>query len=126
MPTFKKLNKFINVTFIPFAQGNVSLKKFNNQFINLFSFLLCFVIHLNVVCVTQYYCYCFQITVNPDQSLNITCKRDGECAADRVHACGIHKIKDSEQLIKFVNCSLSEGYNSPNKTVPIDLVYAFV
>ncbi|XP_015369445.1 PREDICTED: uncharacterized protein LOC107165627 [Diuraphis noxia] len=83
MPTFNKLNKFINVTFIPFAQGN--------------------------------------ITVNADQTLNFTCRREGECVADRVHACGINKIKDSERLIKFVNCSLSEGYNSPNKTVPIDL-----
>jgi len=84
LPVYNKLNKFINVTFIPFAQGN--------------------------------------ITQNPtDKIYNLTCRRDGECAADKIHACGINKIKDSEKLIKFVNCSLTEGFNSPNKTVPIEL-----
>jgi hypothetical protein len=83
LPTFNKLSKFINVTFIPFAQGNITTNSTNN-------------------------------------TLDLTCKRKGECNADRVHACGIHKIKDSEQLIKFVNCSLTEGYNSPNKTVPTE------
>ncbi|XP_060865695.1 GILT-like protein 1 [Metopolophium dirhodum] len=83
LPTFNKLSKFINVTFIPFAQGNIS--------------------------------------TNTDNSLNLTCRRSGECDADKVHACGIHKIKDSEQLIKFVNCSLTEGFNNSKKIVPIDV-----
>lgn len=83
LPVYNKLNKFINVTFIPFAQGN--------------------------------------ITVNTDKTVNVTCRRDGECNADKVHACGINKIKESEKLIKFVNCSLTEGFNSPNKTIPIDV-----
>ncbi|XP_026811836.1 GILT-like protein 1 [Rhopalosiphum maidis] len=84
LPVYNKLNKFINVTFIPFAQGNITLNTTDNTY-------------------------------------NLTCRRDGECAADKVHACGINKIKDSEKLIKFVNCSLTEGFNSPNKTVPIEV-----
>ncbi|CAI6365006.1 unnamed protein product [Macrosiphum euphorbiae] len=83
LPTFNKLSKFINVVFVPFAQGNIS--------------------------------------TNTDNSFNLTCRRDKECDADKVHACGIHKIKDSEQLIKFVNCSLTEAFNNSNKTVPIDV-----
>jgi len=84
LPVYNKLNKFINVTFIPFAQGNITQN-------------------------------------TTDKTYIFTCRRDGECAADKVHACGINKIKDSEKLIKFVNCSLTEGYNSPNKTVPIEV-----
>ncbi|KAF0770192.1 GILT-like protein 1 [Aphis craccivora] len=83
LPVYNKLNKFINVTLIPFAQGN--------------------------------------ITINTDKTVNVTCRRDGECNADKVHACGINKIKESEKLIKFVNCSLTEGFNSPNKTIPIEV-----
>lgn len=83
-------------------------------------------INLNVIYIIQYYRYCFQITINTNKTAILKCKRDFECAADKVHACGIHKINDSEQLIKFVNCSLTEGFNSSNKTVPIEAVYTFV
>ncbi|XP_025202679.1 GILT-like protein 1 [Melanaphis sacchari] len=83
LPVYNKLNKFINVTFIPFAQGN--------------------------------------ITVNPDKTVkSLICKREHECEADKVHACAINKIKDNEKLVKFVNCSLTEGFVSSNKIVPIE------
>lgn len=88
--------------------------------------LYCVSIYLNVIEIKQYCCYCFQITINTDTTVNVTCRRDGECNADKVHACGINKIKESEKLIKFVNCSLTEGFNSPNKTIPIEVVYAFI
>lgn len=81
-PVYDELQKFINVTYIPFALGNITVDKENNTTIN--------------------------------------CSRQGECDADKVHACGIDKIKDSDKLVKFLTCALVDGYNSKNKLVPIE------
>jgi len=82
-PVHEALNKFINVTFIPFALGKIEKVKDSNV-------------------------------------PNITCGRgESECTADKVHACGIDKIKDADKLMKFVTCALVDGYKSSNKSVPI-------
>lgn len=43
-----------------------------------------------------------------------------ECDADKVHACAIAHISNPDSLLKFVNCSLVEGFK--NKSVPIETV----
>lgn len=67
----------------------------------------------------------FQITVDKENNTTINCSRQGECDADKVHACGIDKIKDADKLAKFVTCALVDGYNSKNKSVPIEKVYFY-
>lgn len=62
----------------------------------------------------------FQITTN-DTNVTLECKREGECNADKVHACSIAKIKDNDKLVEFLKCSLVEGFK--NKTVPIEEVF---
>lgn len=66
----------------------------------------------------------FQITKNESGQYILDCKRDGECSADEVHACAIAHISDKDKLLKFINCSLVEGFK--NKTVPIEVVFKLV
>lgn len=64
--------------------------------------------------------YLFQITTN-GTNVTLVCKREGECIADKIHACSINKIGDKDKLVKFVNCALTEGFK--NKTIPIETVF---
>lgn len=63
----------------------------------------------------------FQITRQENGNYSLDCSRPGECEADRVHACGIEHIKETDKLLKFVNCSLVEGFKT--KKVPIEEVF---
>lgn len=62
----------------------------------------------------------FQIEKNASGDTIYVCPREHECDADRVHACAIAHISDPEKLLKFVNCSLVEGFIT--KSVPIETV----
>lgn len=62
----------------------------------------------------------FQITKDKDGNDSLVCRRPNECDADRVHACGIEYIKETDKLLKFVNCSLVEGFKTQH--VPIEKV----
>lgn len=62
----------------------------------------------------------FQIKVENNATV-YTCPRGKEeCDADRVHACAIAHISNPASILKFVNCSLVEGFK--NKSVPIETV----
>lgn len=69
--------------------------------------------------------YLFQFTNITDPATDIQCKREKECDADIIHACGIDKIKEQNVLVKFVNCSLVEAPKN-NNTIPLETVIKFI
>ncbi|VVC27676.1 Gamma interferon inducible lysosomal thiol reductase GILT [Cinara cedri] len=50
----------------------------------------------------------------------IHCKRNGECDADKVHACAIKYIQKKDDLVKFIVCALNEGYKNKPNPISVD------
>lgn len=107
-PVYDKLNKFLNVTFIPFGQGKVIYIYFKIYF------------PTNISYTSTYIPDLFQITKLSNGNYSLECHRPKECEADQVHACAIEYIKETDKLLKFVNCSLVEGFQT--NVVPLEKV----
>lgn len=57
-------------------------------------------------------------------SKEIKCRKGvEECNADKIHACGIKKIIDQDQLFAFVNCALNHGIEDETSKLIMDKVF---